>query len=121
MVALGALEHPHVVIGLVVRFDTSEPHLGPAFRAVGPFQLVLRRQRTLEPRLLNVELPFGTVVAGIGQPVSQVYFPHSGVLSLVVEMEVREMIETAMVGRDGVANAMAALNGQVSFHKAIAR
>src|SRR4029079_19691726 len=27
--------------------------------------------------------------------------------------------ETAMIGRDGAANAMAALNGQISFHKAI--
>jgi len=75
----------------------------------------------LQPRLRTVDLPFGTVVAEIGQPVSQVYFPHSGVLSLVVEMEVGEMIETAMIGRDGVANAMAALNGHVSFHKAIAQ
>jgi len=68
-----------------------------------------------------VDLPFGTVVAEIGQPVHQVYFPHSGILSLVVEMEVGEMIETAMIGRDGVANAMSALNGQISFHKAIAQ
>src|ERR1044071_9534501 len=60
-------------------------------------------------------------IADIGQPVSQVYFPHSGVISLVVEMEVGEMIETAMIGRDGVANAMSALNGHVSFHKAIAQ
>ncbi len=75
----------------------------------------------LQPRLRTVDLPFGTVIAEIGQPVSQVYFPHSGVISLVVEMEVGEMIETAMIGRDGVANAMSALNGQVSFHKAIAQ
>jgi CRP-like cAMP-binding protein len=75
----------------------------------------------LQPRLRTVELPFGTVIAEIGQPVSQVYFPHSGVISLVVDMEVGEMIETAMIGRDGVANAMSALNGQVSFHKAIAQ
>jgi len=73
----------------------------------------------LQPRLRTVDLPFGTVIAEIGQPVSQVYFPHSGVISLVVEMEVGEMIETAMIGRDGVANAMSALNGEVSFHKAI--
>jgi len=73
----------------------------------------------LQPRLHDVDLPFGTVVADIGQPVSQVYFPYSGVISIVVEMEVGEMIETAMIGRDGAANALAALNGQTSFHKAI--
>src|SRR4051812_35806580 len=73
----------------------------------------------LQPRLRTVDLPFGTVIAEIGQPVTQVYFPHSGVVSIVVEMEVGEMVETAMIGRDGVANAMSALNGQISFHKAI--
>jgi CRP-like cAMP-binding protein len=73
----------------------------------------------LQPRLRTVDLPFGAVIAEIGKPVSQVYFPHSGVVSIVVEMEVGEMIETAMIGRDGVANAMPALNGKISFHKAI--
>jgi CRP-like cAMP-binding protein len=73
----------------------------------------------VQPCLRQVDLPFGTVLADIGQPVNQVYFPHSGVISLVVEMEVGELIETAMVGRDGAANAMSALNGQTSFHKAV--
>src|SRR5947209_7978514 len=73
----------------------------------------------LQPRLRTVDLPFGAVIAEIGKPVNQVYFPHSGVVCIVVEMEVGEMIETAMIGRDGVANAMPALNGNISFHKAI--
>jgi hypothetical protein len=34
-------------------------------------------------------------------------------------MKVGDMIETAMVGRDGIANATAALDGKVSLHKAI--
>jgi Crp-like helix-turn-helix domain len=34
-------------------------------------------------------------------------------------MKVGEMIETAMVGRDGVVNGISALDGKVSLHKAI--
>src|SRR5204863_1927455 len=58
----------------------------------------------IEPHLKPVDLAFGDVVAETGQPVGRVHFPHSGVISLVVEMEVGDMIETAMVGRDGAAN-----------------
>jgi hypothetical protein len=68
---------------------------------------------------VEVDLRFGDVLAESVQPVDRVYFPTAGVVSLVVEMKVGDMIETAMVGRDGVANATAALDGKVSLHKAI--
>jgi len=73
----------------------------------------------VEPHLKAVTLTFGDVLAASGQPVDRVYFPTDGVVSLVVEMKVGEMIETAMVGRDGVANGMVALDGKLSLHKAI--
>jgi CRP-like cAMP-binding protein len=59
------------------------------------------------------------VIAETDQFVSNVYFPHSGIISLVVEMEVGDMIETAMVGRDGVVNATSALDGRISLHRGL--
>jgi CRP-like cAMP-binding protein len=73
----------------------------------------------MEPHLQQVKLGFGDVIAETGEQVRKVYFPSSGVVSLVVEMDEGEIIETAMVGRDGVANGTAALNGKMSLHKAI--
>ena len=73
----------------------------------------------MEPHLSNVTLAFGDVVAATSDPVRNVYFPFTGVVSLVVEMQMGEMIETAMVGRDGVVNGMSALDGKVSLHKGI--
>jgi Crp-like helix-turn-helix domain len=73
----------------------------------------------VQPHLKTVELPFAVVVAEPGREVERVYFPHQGVISLVVEMSVGEMIETAMVGRDGAANATASLDGKVALHKGI--
>ena len=73
----------------------------------------------ISPHLKIVELKFGEVVAEAGSPIRQVYFPYSGVISLVVELEVGTMIETAMVGRDGVLNAAPALDGKVSLNKGI--
>src|SRR4051794_6548755 len=73
----------------------------------------------LQPHLQHTAMTFGDVIAETGEPIRKVYFPSSGVISLVVEMSVGEMIETAMVGRDGVANATTALNGKISLHRGI--
>jgi Crp-like helix-turn-helix domain len=73
----------------------------------------------VQPHLKTVDLLFGDVVAETNRQVERVYFPHQGVISLVVEMSVGEMIETAMVGRDGVANATSSLDGKVALHKGI--
>src|SRR3954462_4678464 len=73
----------------------------------------------VQAHLKPVDLAFGDIVAETGQPIERVHFPHSGVISLVVEMEVGDMIETAMVGRDGAANATAALDGKIALHRGI--
>jgi CRP-like cAMP-binding protein len=73
----------------------------------------------VKPHLKVVELVFGDVLADAGSEVRDVYFPHSGVISLVVGLNVGDMIETAMVGHDGVLNASSALDGRVSLNKAI--
>jgi hypothetical protein len=41
----------------------------------------------LQSHLKVVNLVFGDLIAKPGEPVDRVYFPHSGVVSLVVEME----------------------------------
>jgi hypothetical protein len=73
----------------------------------------------LEQHLRTVSLSFGEVIAEADQEVDRVYFPHRCILSLVVEMEVGDMIETAMVGRDGAANATSALDGKIALHRGI--
>ena len=73
----------------------------------------------IAPHLKTAELKFGDVVAAAGAPIRRVYFPYAGVISLVVELDVGAMIETAMVGRDGVMNAGSALDGRVSLNKGI--
>ena len=73
----------------------------------------------IEPHLKAVELVHGEVLAEAGNEVTRVYFPHSGVISLVVELSIGDMIETAMVGHDGALNISPALDGKVSLNKAI--
>jgi CRP-like cAMP-binding protein len=73
----------------------------------------------IQPHLKTIELKHGAVLAEAGSTIDTVYFPHSGIISLVVDLAVGEMIETAMVGRDGVFYASAALDSKVALNKAI--
>jgi CRP-like cAMP-binding protein len=73
----------------------------------------------LRPHLSLIEFKHAAVLADTGAQIKNVYFPHSGIISLVVELDVGDMIETAMIGKDGVVNASCALDGKVSLNKAI--
>lgn len=75
--------------------------------------------QALQPHLKVREYEQGAVLAENGAPVTDVYFPYSGIVSLVVELKEGDMVEAAMVGRDGVVNAASALDGKVSLNKAI--
>ena len=73
----------------------------------------------LQPHLRTIKLEQGQVVAeSLGQ-VRDVWFPLSGILSCVVEMETGWVIESGMIGNDGALGAAQALDGKVSPHKVI--
>jgi CRP-like cAMP-binding protein len=59
----------------------------------------------------------GQVLAEPHQAIKHLYFPHGGIVSYVVEMSDGSMIETGMIGRDGVMGAIQALDERVSPNK----
>jgi CRP-like cAMP-binding protein len=63
----------------------------------------------LEPNLTTISMAQGWIPYEAGDEVEYVYFPHSGMLSLLVVMNSGKAIETATVGREGVVGAMAGL------------
>src|SRR4051795_11162608 len=71
----------------------------------------------LRPHLRQINLEHGRVLAESRQHVDQVYFPHGGILSCVVELEDGAAIESGMIGNDGVFGAAQALDGRLSLHK----
>jgi CRP-like cAMP-binding protein len=73
----------------------------------------------LQPHLHDAELVHETILARAGDRLDRVYFPHSGIISLVLTLEGGEQIEVAMVGRDSVYGAAAALDGRVAVNDAI--
>jgi len=73
----------------------------------------------LRPHLRQVELEHGRVIAESRQRVDQVYFPHAGILSCVVELEDGAAIESGMIGNDGAFGAAQALDDRLSLHKVV--
>lgn len=73
----------------------------------------------LEPDLTKKRLPRGEVLHPAGEIIKQVYFPTSGMVSIVALMKTGEAIETAVVGREGVIGAAVGTDGSRSAGQAI--
>jgi CRP-like cAMP-binding protein len=73
----------------------------------------------LLPHLRFLDLPQEMVLFEAGDTISRVFFPHAGLVSLVVELASGEMIEAAMIGREGVVGGLSALDSNISINQAI--
>lgn len=71
----------------------------------------------LAARMKTIELTQGTVLAEPGDEIRTVYFPHSGIVSFMVGLDDGAMVQTFMVGRDGVIGAAQALDSRTSINK----
>lgn len=84
--------------------DSSAPLANKLLDALPRHALAL-----FAPHLITKEMLQGRVLVDMNEEFDQVYFPVSGMLSLVVVMRSGKAIETATVGREGVVGAMAGL------------
>jgi CRP-like cAMP-binding protein len=73
----------------------------------------------VERHIRTIELQQGSVLADTHQPIQSVYFPHSGIISCVVETKNGDTIETGMIGKDGVFGAAQAFDHKISLNKAV--
>jgi CRP-like cAMP-binding protein len=71
------------------------------------------------PHLQTMELVQEVVLIAAGEPLVRVFFPHSGVISLVVSLTEGQAVEVAMIGRESVLGGSAALDGSISLTDAI--
>jgi CRP-like cAMP-binding protein len=81
--------------------------------------LAAEKIAALMPHLKIVELPPETVLFETGDTIKTVYFPLSGVVSVVVDLATGEMIEAAMIGRDSLVGGSAAFDNQVSLNRVV--
>jgi CRP-like cAMP-binding protein len=73
----------------------------------------------LRPHLRTVTLERGVMLHDAAEEIERVYFPHSGMVSLVAVMQSGAVVETATIGRAGVIGASAGLGAKQSVGRAI--
>ena len=64
----------------------------------------------LEPKLKRVSMAVGKFLHPVGVPIEHVYFPESGMVSMLTVMRSGEQIETAIIGREGVVGGWVAID-----------
>jgi CRP-like cAMP-binding protein len=73
----------------------------------------------LQPHLQSVELVRETVLVEAGSPLTHVYLPHSGAISMMVRLSEGQTVEAATIGRDSVFGAWVALGDALSMTSAV--
>ena len=75
----------------------------------------------LQPHLKHLQLPQGTALYRAEDTIPNVYFPHTGIISMIVGVSSGQYVEAGMLGRNGVIGAGAALDGPDALNSAIAQ
>jgi CRP-like cAMP-binding protein len=73
----------------------------------------------LAPHLRALTLERGRMLHDVGEKIEHVYFPHTGMVSLVAVMQSGATVETATIGRAGVIGASAGLGARSTTTRAL--
>jgi CRP-like cAMP-binding protein len=74
-------------------------------------QLSADELKSVQPWLTAVKLQSNAVLHEVGAPIGQIYFPLSGMISLLAVMQSGEAIETGIIGAEGLFGGGAVTNG----------
>ena len=67
----------------------------------------------LNPHLDTVAMARETVLVEAGSAPARIYLPHSGAVSMTTRLSAGQMVEVAMIGKDGLVGASAALGAEI--------
>ena len=91
----------------------QEMALDPSLRSPNGFLSSLADDdfELIRPYLRTVDLLQDSVLAEAGEKLTRIYFPHRGVISLVVNLARGERVQIGMIGRDSFFGSMSLLSG----------
>src|SRR3954468_16146239 len=73
----------------------------------------------LKPDLRPVNLPQGTILHEAGEAITFIYFPLSGMVSMLAVLKSGEAIEAGVIGREGYVGGYVGARGWRSFGHAV--
>jgi CRP-like cAMP-binding protein len=95
----------------------ENPILGTSNRLLD--SLPIAEAALLKPQLKTVKMVQGTLLQEPGDQINYVYFPMSGMISLLAVMKHGNSVEVATVGREGAVGAMSGFGPRHAFTRAI--
>ena len=93
---------------------STQSHQDNRLLAALPREMLDRMGRDLR----QISLAQGQAIYEPGAPIDEIYFPQSGMISLLVVAKDGGAIETATIGREGAVGLHAALGKRLSFTRA---
>ena len=73
----------------------------------------------IRTHLHTVEMPHEAVLVETGEMLERAYFPHRGVISLIVNLSKGEHVQVAMIGRDSLLGAFTAMSEASALNSAV--
>jgi CRP-like cAMP-binding protein len=73
----------------------------------------------LIPHLKEIEIRQGAALQEDGVEIEHIYFPTRGMVSVLIATSTGELVETALIGKEGVANSFAGIGVRQGFNRAI--
>jgi CRP-like cAMP-binding protein len=73
----------------------------------------------LRPHLRTIDLPHEAVLVETGETLKRAYFPHHGVISLVVKLAKGEHVQIAMIGRDSLLGTLSISGDAYALNTAV--
>jgi CRP-like cAMP-binding protein len=82
-------------------------------------QLAADELKSVQPWLMPTQLRPNAVLHEQGAAIDHIYFPLSGMISLLAVMQSGEAIETGIIGAEGVLGGDAPINGHLFTHATV--
>lgn len=97
----------------------SQDHAGPQAENRLLARLSQPDLALLSPHFVTVALEQGTLLHEAGDVMDTVFFPQSGMISLLAVMRAGNGVETATVGREGAVGMLTALGSRTAVARAV--
>lgn len=75
--------------------------------------------KRLLPNLEAIHLPLGVMLYKSGDVIENVYFPNTGIVSLITHMRNGSTIEVGLIGKEGMVGIPVLLGDDIAFEEAI--
>ena len=81
--------------------------------------LPAKEYERLLPKLQEISLTYGENIYERGETIRRVYFPNSGIISLLAAVEERSLLEVGIVGNEGMSGLALFLGVKTSNNRAV--